>query len=766
MGNWSVKKVAAAGALLLAAAVPNARSAEKAVGGWPFADRPAEGAQLFDDAARIGLYNARVGVLFRKSDGALLGLWSATDGRCAVNVDDKGIVRTPLWALELLPAGGTNPCAARAESATNFVWASSVDASGRELLGTARDVPCGALRGEVTLRVSLAADGAGLRWRLDARPSDRTAGVWSAEFPRLFVKAFDAAPAANRILVPYRRGALRTYGPGRPRASSELPYPGPSAKFQCMAAYGEESGRGLYVAAEDGGGYSKVMTQFNEPVRQGIVLGWRHFPADRSAPGTAFQMPYAILTQPFRGDWWDACRLYRAWWVRQEWAGRGLLAGRKDVPDWLKRTPIAVRLSTTKPARTVANNLRGALAFSDALGGLPFYGVWYGPFGTPDEAGLGKSGNGHILPLQPGVADALAQLKARGIRVQAYQQSIIYQTSRDEAARERAAADGAVSRGLDGAEHYYGSAASGDYAMCRASEWWQRRMADLAAHATRLGFAGVYLDSFGKGANDCFAPQHGHPRGGGNTVITGQRRMAQQVLRTVRSIDGEALLAGEAPVEAFRDLLDVYLFAVNRYPGYVPATRVIWGDYGLGHGRGIRVAGDGPGVAAELATLFLEGSIPGRFFCEGGTNEILQPGHESDLAFLKKTVAYTETGIDYLRFGEYLHPLALTPDPPPVAFTESSTNGKLEVPALLHSVLRSHRDGSVALVFANISDRPHSAAFTADPALRAGAAAARPVARLARLGTDGARAELGRGSQPWNAAVTVAPRDIALLTLE
>ena len=487
MGNWKIqKRAAAAAALLLAAAAPIARAAAAAGAGWPFADRPAEGAHLFEDAAGIGLYNARVGVLFRKSDGALLGLWSAADGRCAVNVDDKGTVRTELWSLELMPKGSTNPCVAKAGS-TNILWTSSGPAARRELCGALRDVPCGSSRCEVTLRVSLAADDAGVRWRLDARPSDRTAGVWSAEFPRLFVTAFDAAPVANRILVPYRRGAVRAYGPGQPRASSELPYPGPSAKFQCMAAYGAESGRGLYVAAEDGEGYSKVMTQFNEPARQGIVLGWRHFPADRAEPGTAFQMPYAIVTQPFRGDWWDACRIYRAWWTRQEWADRGLLAERKDVPEWLKRTPIVVRLSTTKPARTVANNLRGALALSDALGGRPFYGVWYGPFGgAPGQAGLEASGHGHVLPLQPGVADALAQLKARGIRVQAYLQSLIYQTGREEAERERAAADGAVSRGLDGAAHYYGPAASGDYAMCRATEWWQRRLVDLAEHATRL----------------------------------------------------------------------------------------------------------------------------------------------------------------------------------------------------------------------------------------------------------------------------------------
>ena len=135
MGNWTIhKRVAAAGALLLAAAVTNARGTEKADDGWPFADRPAEGVRLFEDAANIGLCNARVGVLFRRSDGALLGLWSAADGLCAVNVDDKGTVRTELWSLELLPQGSTNPCVAKAGS-TNLLWTSSGSATRRELCG-------------------------------------------------------------------------------------------------------------------------------------------------------------------------------------------------------------------------------------------------------------------------------------------------------------------------------------------------------------------------------------------------------------------------------------------------------------------------------------------------------------------------------------------------------------------------------------------------------------------------------------------------------
>ena len=75
-------------------------------------------------------------------------------------------------------------------------------------------------------------------------------------------------------------------------------------------------------------------------------------------------------------------------------------------------------------------------------------------------------------------------------------------------------------------------------------------------------------------------------------------------------------------------------------------------------------------------------------------------------------------------------------------------------------------EGPDVAQFGDTVDRLFTTTFTVDPALRAGAAAGRPEARLARVAQDGAKTELGRGARPWPQTLTVAPRDIALLVLE
>ena len=105
-------------ALLLAlAAWGGARAAGPDGTAWPFGDR-SPAVQVHDDAETIGLFNDRSGVLLRKRDAALLGIWSADDGRSAVNVDARGHVRTPLWEIQLLPSGASNAVAAEANTIT------------------------------------------------------------------------------------------------------------------------------------------------------------------------------------------------------------------------------------------------------------------------------------------------------------------------------------------------------------------------------------------------------------------------------------------------------------------------------------------------------------------------------------------------------------------------------------------------------------------------------------------------------------------------
>ena len=244
------------------------------------------------------------------------------------------------------------------------------DARSRSLAVTFDEGPA-----QVTVHASLAVDESRARWRIDVKAGYSKARLWSVTFPQFPVAAFDAEPGGNEMVVPYRRGQTRGFGRGGPRGDAELPYPGPSAKYQFLAAYGHTAGRGFYFAAEDGEGFTKTFAVRNRPETDAVVFAVQHFPANRGEIADRFEMNYDVVAEPFTGDWWDAARLYRGWWVKQVWASRGLLAERHDLPDWLVRAPIVVRPSTTKPARTVANNLTSLQALGAAFGGRPFFGV-------------------------------------------------------------------------------------------------------------------------------------------------------------------------------------------------------------------------------------------------------------------------------------------------------------------------------------------------------------------------------------------------------
>lgn len=179
-----------------------------------------------------------------------------------------------------------------------------------------------------------------------------------------------------------------------------------------------------------------------------------------------------------------------------------------------------------------------------------------------------------------------------------------------------------------------------------------------------------------------------------------------------------AIVSGEDPVEAFRDLLDVNPYAVNVSANYAPVYRTVWGDYSLAHGRVPRPGDDDGPLIPELAVLFIGGTIPGRIHCDSPNLFPSKPEHESVLAFLKSITRYTEGGMQYLCYGELLHPLPFSPEFPAVEFHESVEDQPVRLPSVIHSVTRSHSDGSVAIVLVNISTASQTVTVPIDPNLR------------------------------------------------
>lgn len=730
---------------------------------WPF-PATADSVGKVETADAIGLFNAHIGVLLRKSDATILGIWDARGWNLVAYQNATGTPAFPLWSLELMPAGAQKPVAIDALKAAPAAYEFVEDKKGGAILRMKfSSAQAGENRCAVTAQVSLAPDDTALRWRIGAQMRDANASVWSVRYPLVQVRAADESETTNQTVFPYRQGRNFAYGKSQSRYDLVYPYPGPGAKFQFLAAYGEQSRRGFYVAAEDGDGYDKQMVWQNQPNRNAVVFSIEHIPANRGASGTSFSQPYDVVTQPFDGDWYDAARLYRAWWTKQIWASKGLTRTRGDIPDWLKSTPVMTRPSTTKAARTVAGNVESENELQQLLGGASYTGIWYGVYeNLTGEEGLGDSGHGHLRGVREDVQSAGRAQKVRGIHHLAYLQSVIYDPLKSDPA-DAALAEKYVARTRDGKPVMYGDLG---YTMDRSTRWWQNRIIAQSEKAVAAGFDGVYLDSFGKGSAECFATNHGHPIGGGNTGIAGQREMAKRVFEAIRKINPDAVLSGEDPIEAFRDVLQVHLLSSNLWPGYLPLYRVIWGDYSLAYGRVLRPAPAGDAnLIPEMASLFVNGNILGRIYTEGDLLFSKPEYSGAKTAFLEMT-GITKHALEYLRFGESLHPLRWDAPLSNIEFQESVENAKVTVPVVMQSVTRSYADGSVGIALVNIGAQKLELQVPIDPALRNGESAKNATATLWRMDSAGKKTRLAAGKAPWKQPLALQPNEIAFLVLD
>jgi len=728
--------------------------------------KAAEKPGAYEDDIYAGIYNQQTGILFDRKTGNLAGLFGKEGWVSASNLSPQGSPISPLWLAEILVPANDKPQAADSRSfAPSEVRATANDAGATVRLAW-NAVSIGGQQFPLEIQASLTPADPGVRWT-GSVPNDpkNPFSIWSVSFPVIAAPVYDDADS-NRIVLPVRRGVLRPYGTQEPRASVALPYPGPSAKFQFMAPYGVVTKKGLYYGVEDGNGFSKVFHSTNEPERRSVVVRVEHLPADRAIPGTGFTSPYEVVTTPLQGDWWTAARIYRNWWVQQVWASKGLLQDRKDLPDEFKNAPASLRFSTSKPSRTIANNVAAGAAISDFLKRRPFFGIWYAPFGEKvgkSEEGLMDTGHGHVQPVSQEVREALKTLADRDLSFLAYLQSMIYDAKfPGTPAEDIAQAQANATKDQRGGIIYYGTEKpeSGKYAMNRGSDWWQQRIMAMARVAVKSGFRGVYLDSFGKGEAENFAKLPGQSAGGGNQVIADQRRMAQNILNAMHETDPDAVLSAEDPVEAFRDLVQVNLYALNSYNHYVPIYRTVWGDYSLGYGRNIRMTDATKDNIAEMGRLFIDGDVLGRFFCDGSEKLWTNPEERAEeKRYLLKAANFLTHGIDHLRFGESLRPLELSV--PETTYTESAKADAVTAPAVLNSVTRSHRDGSVAVVFTNISDNPVS--FEWDPGAIPDTAAPR---QLHRMNEQGAMESVPPPGASGKHALTIAPYDIVFFVLK
>ena len=604
---------------------------------------------------------------------------------------------------------------------------------------------------DVEVLVALNAGDPLSRWRINVKNRGKTYGIWNVMCPFLPLSPIGGDPKTNVLTGPQRRGnithapfleSLRRYHLSR--------CPG-GFNMQFQALY-DGSGKGLYLATHDGGGCMKEYHWVSYPEEQYIEYGVRHLPANMGYPGEDFRMRYDVCIGPFFGDWYDACRVYRKWALKQVWCSKGPLAARQDIPCWFKECPVMLVAATPRgdsEVPWVRDRTLDMLRFLETE--LPI--CWYtwkkhvpeeshynnpdSPWRVPEKRKYPCSnihdGNYPVLSAVESFSDACKAIKTAGGHVKPYVCARIFDPGLNENSPLAKGAKPNVVRNITG-KIVPGESTRTNVAwrMCPYTKWWQDRMAETVRELIRNEHVGgIYFDTFTGGAIQCFDTRHGHSHGGGNAPYLGARELALAARAAMKEADAQSVITGENSSETAIDLLDGLLYAYTITRDTVPMFATVYGDYMVRYGR--NVTPESEMFYLQCATLFTEGAQMGRLSLTHrnpvtkDTVDYLKDFAEGSefaeqMRFIRKLARYwkPDVGAKYLAFGQLLRPLKFRePDPMPMVSLSTDWLKRRRLAPVFAPVLQSGvfkgRDGSLGIFIVNVTEKPISFRFELTP---------------------------------------------------
>jgi len=698
----------------------------------------------------IALENDRLSLRFSSEHhGALT---SIVDRRSGVELLRDSEAPRLLWKLGLRRGVSEEPEWLTSSQAAGFEAAQARDEGVATVVLRYRGLP-GPVE-EVIVRVGLEDGSALSRWRVEVRGVGEEVAVCMVTCPMICGPVRLGDPAAGETLVapvqgegylfrdpfPVRDGLPLCSGPGPETADVGVGrvggrYPGAIA-LQMLALYGERAG--LYFAAHDGGQHPKELLMGPMPdLGLAPVMSLTHLCSE--VPGEDMALPYDAVVGVFNGDWYAAADIYKAWAREQWWCERTLWD--RDIASWLRTGVGGVfQMSNYHIPQLRLNHPLGQIADTvneiSAAAGVPLLcllfnwengGAWTGPKGFfPPREG------------QQAFVDAMARLRAAGNLGFVYMTGnnwyvkIDYEPPWDSRPQFIEEGEALVLRRPDG-----------EYRVSTWYEGWQgaqlcpRPQAAVELHAgilercLELGCTVVQIDNFPCGGSAaCYGETHGHPRGHGPWWSEACGQMLQEMRRRAKTANPECALTTEGISENFIPWLDLYDQRAGNmeYFGHysrgmpmggetIPLFGYIYNEY-IGAYYAAMPECNRPEVlywTRGLGKAICQGVLPaaGRYFPD--------PPHHNPvtLAFYEKIVRCTGRELyPYLMFGQMLRP----PDIEVPWITaqylkflldshehrmDPGQRHEVQDRAVQHAAYRG-RDGSIALLFVNVSEDPVS----------------------------------------------------------
>ena len=485
---------------------------------------------------------------------------------------------------------------------------------------------------------------------------------------------------------------------------------------------------GLYIAAHDGNAGIKTLN----------LTSKQHFsfdiPAENSTvAGNNWSPDYPIVIAAYKGDWWQAARLYKGWANAQKWCSKGPLAKRKNIPKgyydvdfWLHGNMKLDQWATPRNLEMAAEQAKKF--FAPAKVGVYINGQQVYKFDThyPD-----------YFPVMPGVSDSIEKLVAKKFIVMPYINAYLWDTGLSSFAETgRKGAILKVDKTIDQSPTPAGEIAA---YMCPYSEIWQKKIASICKRlSVDLKVNAIYLDQLAcTTPKQCFNPEHGHPLGGGHYWVDGYREMLKQIRKKLAGRN--VAITSEGCSDAYIDLIDGFLIGHSyRDSSDVPLFQAVYSGYTTFYGILESRMDDIDAFAAYHGSGFLLGIQLGwlmRFNVDGLKDKSV----DADVLYnvdafngantkfkaianlLKYLSQYRHATSEFLTYGCLIDEVKFTKDVGTVEIDrhryfskKGSIPAKVTFPAVGSAVWLNANKDAMAIFLMNYSDTPKSITFEQD----------------------------------------------------
>lgn len=585
---------------------------------------------------------------------------------------------------------------------------------------------CVDVRAEVRLPGGCAAS----EWTIsvDCR-SDKWA-LWEVRYPCLkgVVKSGEAD-----VLMPYKGFGARLHK-AYDTAKGEIGVIGYPGWFPMVCAY-MKGEAGLYFAAHDPDGRAKALA-----FERGAAVSFKTLVENAGVVGKAAEGPgYSVTLAAFKGDWWQAARLYRQWAIRQKWCAKGRMCERSDYPRAMADVDLWLLASGSLVSVTNAT-ARGRAA----LKGLDIGVHWYNWNNEPFDTHYPE-----FLPLR-GFKESCGWMASEGIVAMPYINGRIWDQSLASApyAWQDAcmAPDGGVQK-----ENYNKRTFA---VMCPYTAGWGRTLTyNITNVVFGSGTGAIYCDQIScSRPQPCFNAAHGHPLGGGSWWDEGYRRMLAPVHGKLAAEN--IPITSEGMAENWMDVVDGHLNCSDPETEDVPFYPAVYSGYTTYFGARLMPWDTSEALFAVEARALLWGVTP------GWTGVwTFGKGREKWADVLLKAGRIRHATRDFLAYGTLLDELRMEERQPEISFEKKQRNrnkrdefivSTFSIPRVFGTVWKDVSGRRTAVFAANISETVQTVRFR----LPQGVSALSPLSgdQPAKMSVSGGVAEL-----------SISPRQIVVL---